>query len=700
MKNSITILLFALLFASSCEKDKPPTDTGKDEPHGLGCIFADSTTLAAIPIVDTGYLFNGRLAALPIDFALVMPPIKSQGSEGSCVAFAVGYATRSYQLHRDQNISYFKINTTNTLEEKVIFSPEYLYNNIKSTGNCDVGTNIPKALNFLKTNGISTWNAMPYSSTNGCTTLPNAAQNSNAANFKIDDYYRVVNYNTAYLKEIIYNGNPIIIAVAVDDGFWRSGNFIWNSRHGVDIGGHAMAICGWDDTKNAFKVMNSWGTSWGFNGFGWIDYNYLVSLLNAHNNEAYVMKTKMNYNLVPKLSVDTVRNITSTSATLGGTITSLGTLNEPIIERGIEYDSLNLPIIFIRKKVKSTATTNTFTVNVNTFTPNTRYYFWPFASNVYGTGRYSSGSIFTGGGKSFYTLANSIPVVPTLTTTAFSSLTNSTASTGGNITNDGGATITARGVCYATTANPTIVDNKTTNGTGSGIFTSSLSALTMGTVYYARAYATNSAGTAYGNQITFITNLIDIDNNQYKVTQIGTQLWMAENLKTSRDKLGNAIPYTASDTIWGTTHNPYYFYYDYNAANNATYGKLYNGYAATSGNLCPNGWHVPTATEYTTLSTYLGGNAVAGGKLKATTLWQSPNTGATNSSGFNALPAGQVDDSWGFHLIPRSLLLGQAALFWTSTNDLQYMKLDVNSASLSIQISGKNYGYSCRCIKN
>ena len=102
------------------------------------------------------------------------------------------------------------------------------------------------------------------------------------------------------------------------------------------------------------------------------------------------------------------------------------------------------------------------------------------------------------------------PVIPTLTTTAASSIMTTSATSGGTISSDGGAAITARGVCWSTAANPTITGSHTTDGTGTGSFTSNVTGLTQATTYYLRAYATNSAGTAYGNEITFTTSAPDI----------------------------------------------------------------------------------------------------------------------------------------------------------------------------------------------
>jgi uncharacterized protein (TIGR02145 family) len=252
----------------------------------------------------------------------------------------------------------------------------------------------------------------------------------------------------------------------------------------------------------------------------------------------------------------------------------------------------------------------------------------------------------------------SFVTLPTLTTTDITAITTSSATSGGNIAADGGSSITARGVVWATTSNPTIsLTTKTSDGTGTGSFTSDLTNLTTKTTYYVRAYATNSAGSGYGNEISFTTldsskvmnipclgtpTVKDIDGNTYNTVQIGTQCWMKENLKVSRYKNGDAIPIVTDNTTWNNLSTGARCWYDNDSISyEEPYGNLYNWYATSdSRGICPTGWHVPTDAEWTTLTTYLGGESVAGGKMKSvgTTFWNSPNTGATNESSFSALP--------------------------------------------------------------
>ena len=238
-----------------------------------------------------------------------------------------------------------------------------------------------------------------------------------------------------------------------------------------------------------------------------------------------------------------------------------------------------------------------------------------------------------------------VAVAPTITTTAVSSIGTTTASSGGVITADGGASVTQRGLVWSTSTNPTIaLSTKTEDGTGTGTYTSALSGLIANTTYYVRAYATNSAGTGYGAEVSFATLPTPPE------VVIGTQVWATFNLDVTTYSDGTAIPQVTDATAWAALTTGAWCYYNNTTANGTTYGKLYNWYAVagihdTDSNtpnkiLAPTGYHIPSDAEWTTLTTFLGGESVAGGKMKATTLWPSPNTDATNSSGFTGIPGG------------------------------------------------------------
>jgi uncharacterized protein (TIGR02145 family) len=264
---------------------------------------------------------------------------------------------------------------------------------------------------------------------------------------------------------------------------------------------------------------------------------------------------------------------------------------------------------------------------------------------------------------------------PTLNTTSVSSVTNFTATSGGNITNDGGATITTRGICWSTKSNPTIADSKTADGPGVGNFTSVLTGLTENTTYYSRAYATNNAGTNYGNEVTFKTTnaaanetVTDIDGNVYHTVTIGTQVWMVENLKTTKFNDGTSISNVTDNTTWNNLTTPGYCWYNNDPSYKNPYGALYNWYSVNTGKLAPTGWHVPTDAEWSTLITFLGGENVASGKLKeaGTSHWLYPNLDVTNETGFTAIPGGY---HYGFNTIDTFLGMGAYANWWSSTSN-------------------------------
>ncbi len=193
----------------------------------------------------------------------------------------------------------------------------------------------------------------------------------------------------------------------------------------------------------------------------------------------------------------------------------------------------------------------------------------------------------------------------------------------------------------------------------------------------------------------------DFDGNTYTSVIIGTQTWMVENLKTSHFDNGSEIPLVTNNTGWGNLSSSGYCWYDNKESSyKKTYGALYNWYAVNTGNLCPSGWHVPKKEEWDLLSTFLGGDNSAGGKLKeiGTTHWLSPNLGATNESGFTGLPGGQRDDSGTF------LFLGMDGFWWTNTisdaNWAYSRELDHDYSNFFSFNDMKKFGFSVRCIKD
>ena len=205
---------------------------------------------------------------LPSSAFLVTPPVGDQGYlELTCTPFASVYAARSIeQYYRTGAGSYG--NATN------IFSVKYVYNQTKMSADCTSGTSITLTLDLMKNKGVCNSQTMPYVD-GDCATLPTATQDAEAANYKIVSYSKMLNTDNAAIKTMIYQKHPIIFSVLMDNSFTNAGaGFIWSSYSGAGASPHCMIICGYDDAKNAYKVMNSWGTTWGDAGYSWITYNF------------------------------------------------------------------------------------------------------------------------------------------------------------------------------------------------------------------------------------------------------------------------------------------------------------------------------------------------------------------------------------------------------------------------------------------
>jgi uncharacterized protein (TIGR02145 family) len=185
---------------------------------------------------------------------------------------------------------------------------------------------------------------------------------------------------------------------------------------------------------------------------------------------------------------------------------------------------------------------------------------------------------------------------------------------------------------------------------------------------------------------------------EFKTVKIGNQVWMAENLNVDHYRNGDPIPEVKDGNQWSKLNSGAWCYYDNDIANGKVYGKLYNWYAVNDARgLCSNGYHVPSDEEWAVLENYLGGREVAGGKMKSTKGWDSPNTGATNSSGFNTLPGGYryADGTYG---------IGASGYWWSSTeNDSStawYRTLGYTSSNVVRNGNDKQDGFSVRCVRD
>lgn len=321
-----------------------------------------------------------------------------------------------------------------------------------------------------------------------------------------------------------------------------------------------------------------------------------------------------------------------------------------------------------------------------------------------------------------------IEPLPIILISDISNIDVTSASYSGVISNDGGTLVTERGICWKAGTIPTIADNKTVNGDGAGTFSGKITGLTPNTKYYIRAYATNQAGTNYGSYISFTTldGAIDADGNVYHAVTIGSQTWLAENLKTTKYNDNTNIALLTNGGVWQRTTEGAYSWFNYDGTTYiATYGPLYNWYAVNSGKLCPVGWHVPSDTEWKTLEIYLQNhdynfnsvidtdnfdstNNYVAKSLASISGWNSStNMGATgnidfqtyrNKSGFNAFPAGlRYEDG-------SCLGIGGRTYWWSSTElwtKYAWRRgIDALNNSLLKDYELKNTGLSVRCVKN
>lgn len=199
------------------------------------------------------------------DLSRYLPPVDTQGNQGSCVAWATGYYLKSFQEN-------YQNSQEDLVADRVILSPSFIFNQIKIAP-CS-GSQIADALDVLQISGTPEWTIMPYNE-NDCDTQPTDLQKALAEPNRIDSYFYL---NGEILleqtKAFLLNDQPVVIAIAIDRNYFgakENGVAVYRKFKKVD-GAHAMLVVGYDDTMNAFKVVNSWGRDWGNQGFVWIDY--------------------------------------------------------------------------------------------------------------------------------------------------------------------------------------------------------------------------------------------------------------------------------------------------------------------------------------------------------------------------------------------------------------------------------------------
>ncbi|HLN53629.1 MAG TPA: FISUMP domain-containing protein [Lentimicrobium sp.] len=413
-----------------------------------------------------------------------------------------------------------------------------------------------------------------------------------------------------------------------------------------------------------------------------------------------------------RLYTSEVTSVTMTTAVSGGS--SFWGGRALVTAKGVCWSTSTNPGFVIGKTYDGSGT-GSFTSKITGLSCNTEYYVWAYSINRYGAAH---------GRKILFTTA---PEVPLVTSDPIINYTDISAKTEGRVTSGGLTAITERGFFWGKSPNPELTGTKVLVGADTGIFSTTLTGLNPGTKYYIKAFATNSLGTNFGEQISFTTRtgkITDIDGNIYYTQTIGNQLWMAENLKTTRYADGSPIQLVNTKTMWNALSitSKAYCWYDDSIKYKEIYGAIYNWAAAMkvaagsfsnpSGvqGVCPTGWHLPSNAEWKELETFLGGPNDAPGKMRepGTTHWRSPNSGTTNESGFSALPGGYrvYEGTFGGY----DEKIGTVGRWWSATesfppnyafNDLAYgYTITLNNTQYFTLGDHKRNGYSVRCIKD
>ncbi|MDR0981864.1 MAG: hypothetical protein LBM07_01295 [Culturomica sp.] len=408
----------------------------------------------------------------------------------------------------------------------------------------------------------------------------------------------------------------------------------------------------------------------------------------------------------------TNKNIAAGTATFNGTIETMGDL--PITERGFAYGTSHNPTVDSTKIAVSGSTAGAFSANATGISEGATYYVRAYATN-------STGTVY---GEEVSVDFNA--VMPTVSTQAVTGITLMTATFNGTIATVGDLPITERGFAYGTSHNPTVDSTKiAVSGSTVGAFSSVATSLTEGSTYYVRAYATNSKGTVYGEEVSFEFPTCGVDftdsrdNQVYPTVRIGTQCWMSKNMNVGARVDGTNYTTHQTSGIQKTC-------YSNSESNCTTYGGLYSWDETVNGEnsgsikyvsgsstviqgICPDGWHVPSDAEFKTLEMQLGmtesqadsagyRGTDEGRKLKSTTGWLYGGNG-TNSSGWSGLPGGRRGNSGGTFFIR-----GTYGLWWSSSeyssSHAWYRLLYYSTATVLRNYDYKSEGLSVRCLLN
>jgi uncharacterized protein (TIGR02145 family) len=403
---------------------------------------------------------------------------------------------------------------------------------------------------------------------------------------------------------------------------------------------------------------------------------------------------------IPRVITLDATSITMTSAELNSSFSVYETQN--VSDRGFCWSSLHIPLITDTLIKISTG----LSAIAEGLKPGRNYSFRAYVAS-------SNGYIF-GETKSFTTL----PTYQVVYTSFATNVKDSSTNIGGNVISEGLTSVTERGIYWSVSPDPENTGSKIQIGSGAGTYSTILTKLIPEKSYFIKAYAVSSIKTVYGDEVKFMTRigtLTDIDGNKYYIQRIGTHLWMANNLRTTKYADGKPIPEVSSTADWKalTSSDIGYCWYPTVPDYAYKYGLLYTWSAAMNGStgsttnivqgVCPTGWHLPNLSEWLELINFLGGINIAGGKMKEAdiTYWKNPNTGATNESGFSGLPGGMRNYDGSFEVLD-----GSHGYWWSTTesevtwNSCSGVSLNYSNGYANVVSDISKTGHSVRCLKD
>lgn len=424
---------------------------------------------------------------------------------------------------------------------------------------------------------------------------------------------------------------------------------------------------------------------------------------------------------VPSVTTGELSEITTQSVIVSGSITDDG--GADVFQKGIIWSSFENPDIGLNDGKSTEGEGNdSFLTEITGLLPSTNYYVRAYAKNSEGVGY---GEVI-----SFNTLEAGTEIIkPSVITLEAEIVESNSAKVGGEITSDGGDQIVVRGIVWSTYENPSLDENLGYSEAGDevGTFESEITELLPATQYYYKAYATNSAGTAYGAQMSFTTleeasertpcpgmpEVTDIDGNTYPTVIIEDQCWLAENLRTTKYNDNTEIENLTLSDDWMNATEGAYVWFDNDIDNKETYGALYNFFAVTSGKLCPDGWRVATDNDWKILEGNHDSELHPESSEWDNESWRGTDAGYNLKSTDGWIGMGNGDDIYGFTALPggqRNAMdgeferAGEWGTWWSDKNEEEnetYRRyINHENQNIARFNSNPRSGYSVRCIKN